>query len=94
VTSLLPLAQQIHLVCFFDAPSTMSGKLRSRSRGLGDFDGRPLVASSTTPPIEDKLSAVSRKSNLEMLSTFLVYDECIQADHIEKIAEHLLVVLF
>jgi len=53
----------------------MSGKQHPRSQeGLGDFDGRPLVAGSTTPPIEDKLSAnVSRKSNLEMLPPFFLY---------------------
>jgi len=69
------LAQQItHPLVgfFFDVPGTMSGKQHPRSReGLSDFDGRPLVAGSTTPSIEDKLSAhVSRKSNLEMLLPF------------------------
>ena len=75
---LFPLAQQTtHLMVgfFFDVPDTISGKQRPRSReGLGDNDGRPLVAGSTTPPIEDKLSAnVSRKSNLEMLPPFFLY---------------------
>jgi hypothetical protein len=53
----------------------MSGKERPRSReGLGDFDERPLVEGSTTPPTEDKLSAnVSRKSNLDMIPPFFLY---------------------
>ena len=60
---------------FFDVPDTISGKQHPRSQdGLGDFDGRLLVAGSTTPPIEDKLSAnVSRKSNLEILPPFFLY---------------------
>jgi len=74
---LFPLAQQTthHLVgFFFDVPGIMSGKQHPRRReGLGDFDERPLVADSTTPPIEDKLSAVSRKSKLDMLSPFFLY---------------------
>ena len=42
--------------------------------GLGDFDGQPLVAGSTTPPTEDKLPANVRwKSNLEMLLPFFLY---------------------
>jgi len=72
------LAQQTtHLLVgfFFDVPGTMSGKQVPRSReGLGDFDVRCLVACSTIPPTEDKLSAnISRKSNLEMLSPFSIY---------------------
>jgi hypothetical protein len=53
----------------------MSGKQCPRSReGLGDFDGQPLIAGSTTPPTEDKLSAnFSRKCNLEMLPPFFFY---------------------
>jgi hypothetical protein len=53
----------------------MSGKQHPRSREvLGDFDGRPLVAGSTIPPIEVKLSAnVNRKSNLEMLPPYFFY---------------------
>jgi hypothetical protein len=75
---LFPLAQQTthHLVgFFFDVPGTMSEKQCPRSQeGLGDFDGQPLVAGSTTPTTEDELSAnVSRKSNLEMLPPFFLY---------------------
>jgi hypothetical protein len=72
------LAQQTtHLLVgfFSDVPGTKSGKQRPGSReDLGDFDGQPLVAGSTPPPIENKLSAnVSRKSNLEMFPLFFLY---------------------
>jgi hypothetical protein len=73
---LFSLAQQTtHLLVdfFLDVPGTMPGKQHVRSwEGLGDFDGRPLVAGSTTQPNEDRLSAnVRRKSNLETLPPFL-----------------------
>ena len=72
----------------------MSEKQCPRGRGgLGDLDGRFLVACSTIPPIEDKLSAMSAGNQPRDASTLLhLYDECIQADHIEERVEHLLVV--
>ena len=56
--------------------------------------GDPFLQVLTTPPIEDKLSARQQEIQPRDASTFLlIYDECIQADHIEELAEHLLVVL-
>ena len=59
----------------FWCPWHQAGKQHPKSQeGLGDFDERPLATGSTTPLIEDKLSAnVSRKSNLDMLPPFVLY---------------------